>query len=101
MENLNKTELRLEVDKTIQPKKFEPLKISVDVKESFYWKDEADRKKKMEKYTKRLTEDFVKTFNNVAERVGEKDRCIGHVTPVNDNSESSSSVDNDEEWDLS
>lgn len=97
----NKTEIRLEVDKTIQPIKFEPLKISVDIKESFYWKNEADRKKKMEAHTDRMAEDFVKTFNRVAERIGEKNRCIGHITPANENAEISSPVlSNEEQFDF-
>ncbi len=91
MENMNKTTLRLEVDKTIQPKRFEPLKIIVDIQESFYWKDEADREKKMKAHSAKLTEDFINTFDQVVERVGEKDRCIGHVVQVNEASDPVSS----------
>ena len=35
----NKTKLRLEIDKTIQPQQFEPIKVIVDIEETFYWKD--------------------------------------------------------------
>jgi len=79
-ENINKTTLRLEIDKTIQPKQFEPIKIQVSVEEAFYWTDEEDRAKKMESYRGRITEDFVKSFDHVANRIGEGNRCIGIVS---------------------
>lgn len=75
----NKTKLRLEIDKTIQPKQFEPIKIIVDIEETFYWKDKKDRNKKIKEYTDKMTEDFVSTFNHVARTIGEDGRCIGKV----------------------
>ncbi len=79
MSEKNKTKLRLEIDKTIQPQQFEPIKVIVDVEETFYWKDEKDRTKKMKSYTEKMTEDFVSTFDHVAKRIGEENRCIGKV----------------------
>ena len=92
----NKTEIRLEIDKTIQPQQFEPIKIIVDVTESFYWKDEEERKKKMKVLTVRMTEDFVKTFNGVAMTIGEHSRCIGRVVTSGDVPSESVPVDDDE-----
>ncbi len=100
MENLNKTTLRLEIDKTIQPEQFEPIKIIVDVQETFYWKDEKDRDEKMKYRTDKMTEDFVKTFDQVAERIGEKDRCIGRVITSGDVPSSPPVSKDDEEWDF-
>lgn len=79
MPEKNKTKLRLEIDKTIQPKQFEPIKIIVDVEETFYWKDEAEKKKKTQAYIDEVTVNFVKTFNQVLERIGEPNSCIGKV----------------------
>ena len=103
MAELNKTEIRLEIDKTIQPKQFEPIKVIVDIKESFYWKDEVDREKKIESYTSKLTENFVKTFNQAVTRIGEEDRCIGKVitggdVPIQGAVESSVDIDNDDDF---
>lgn len=98
----NKTKLRLEIDKTIQTQQYEPIKIIVDIEETFCWKDEKDREKKMESYTKKITEDFISTFNHVVKKIGEEERCIGKVitsgdTPVKGKEKV---VSSDEEWDL-
>lgn len=100
MENMNKTTLRLEIGKTIQPKQFEPIKIIVDVQESFYWKDDEERIKKMQAHTDRIAKDFVKTFNEVVKTIGEEDRCLGRVITSGDISNVSSDS-KDEEWDFS
>lgn len=84
MSEQNKTKIRIELDKTIQPKQFEPIKIIVDIEESFYWTDEKDRDEKMKTYVKRLVEDFVNTFNYSVKRIGEEDRCIGRVLTSGD-----------------
>lgn len=102
MSDEKKTTLRLEIDKTIQPVQFEPIKIIVDVTETFYWKDEKDRDKKIETYTEKMAEDFVSTFNSVAKRIGEENRCIGRVITGGDvpNTDPNKKevVDNDEEF---
>ena len=84
---LHKTKLRLEMDKTIQPKQYEPIKIIVDIEETFCWKDEEDRTKKMKKYNDMISDDFVKCFNEVVTKLGEKDRCIGRVVVKNNKSD--------------
>jgi hypothetical protein len=106
MANEHKTTIRLEIDKTIQPKQFEPIKVIVDVEESFTWTDEKDRAKKMKSYTDKMAEDFVTIYDRVAKRIGEDGRCIGRVItggdiPVQGKEEVATSVDNDEEWDFS
>jgi len=104
MSDENKTTLRLEIDKTIQPKQFEPIKIIVDVTETFCWKDKKDRDKKIKSHTEKLTEDFVSTFDLVAKRIGEEKRCIGRVITFGDvpshSKKEATSVDKDEEWDF-
>ena len=110
MSNENKTTLRLGIDKTIQPKQYEPIKIQVLVEESFNWESNEDREKKMKIYRERMTDDFIKTFDHVAVKIGEKDRCIGLVNPVNSSEEnqvegkkeilSSDNEENDKEWDF-
>ena len=101
----NKTKIRLEIDKTIQPKRYEPIKIIVDIEETFYWKNDKDRAKKLKFHTEKLTEDFVTTFDHVAESIGEGDRCIGKVIASESNFEKEKikvvSSDKDEEWDFS
>lgn len=106
MSDENKTTIRLEIDKTIQPVQFEPIKIIVDVTETFFWKDKKDRDKKIKSYTEKMAEDFVSTFDLVAKRIGEDKRCIGRIitggdVPDTDKKEVTTSVDADEEWDFS
>ena len=79
MSEENKTTLRVEIDKTIQPKQYEPIKIIVDVEETFYWKDDKDRENKLKLYSEKITQDFISTFNHVVNKIGEKERCIGRV----------------------
>ena len=93
MVNENKTTIRLEVDKTIQPRQFEPIKVIVDVEETFIWKDDVDRVKKMKFHTNKMTEDFVTVFDQVVKRIGEKDRCIGRVVVKNNKSNTDSESD--------
>ena len=100
------TRIRLEIDKTIQLKQYEPIKVIVDVEESFTWSDPKERAKKMKFYTDKITEDFVTVFDQAVKRIGEEGRCIGKVVtagdvPVQGKEEVSTSVDNDEEWDFS
>lgn len=101
MSDENKTTLRLEIDKTIQPIQFEPIKIIVDVTETFYWKDKKDRDKKIKSYTEKMTEDFVSIFDLVAKRIGEEKRCIGRVITGGDvpnTAEKEVAVSDDEEF---
>ena len=102
MANENKTTLRLEIDKTIQPVQFEPIKIIVDITETFCWEDKKDRDKKIKAYTEKLAEDFVSTFDLVAKRIGEEKRCIGKVITGGDvpvqGVVASSVDDNDDEF---
>ena len=80
----NKTILRLEIDKTIQPKQYEPIKIQVSIEETFLWENEEDRTKKMKIYRNRILGDFVTTFNEVVNKIGEGSRCIGRVVTSED-----------------
>jgi hypothetical protein len=98
----NKTTLRLEIDRTIQPKQFESIKVIVDVQESFYWKDEKDRTNKIKAHTEKISEDFVSTFNHVVKRIGEEDRCIGKVITGGDVSieEKKQIISSDDEFDF-
>ena len=84
MSDENKTKLRLEIDKTIQPKQFEPIKVIVDIEETFVWTDKKDRDKKIREYTSKIAGDFVKTFDHVLKRIGEENRCIGKVASSGD-----------------
>jgi hypothetical protein len=79
MSDVNKTKLRLEIDKTIQPKQFEPIKIMVDIEETIVWNDKKERDQKVREYTSKISGDFVNIFNHVLKRIGEEDRCIGQV----------------------
>ena len=106
-EEINKTKIRLEMDKTIQPKQFEPIKIIIDIEESFYWKDEKDRVKKMNKYRNMILEDFVESYNIAVTTIGEDDRCIGRIITKGDipvDGKKTIDVDNkdsdDDEWNL-
>ena len=76
---LHKTVLRMEIDKTIQPKQYEPIKVIVDIEEDFYWEKEKDRDKKMREYRDRILKDFLITFNEAVVAIGEKSRCIGRI----------------------
>jgi len=79
MSDENKTKIRLEIDKTIQPKQFEPIKVIVDIEETFVWKDKKERDKKIREYTSKIAGDFVSVFNHVLKRIGEENKCIGKV----------------------
>ena len=83
-DKLHKTTLRMEIDKTIQPTQFEPIKIIVDIGEDFYWENEEDRTKKMKNYRDRMLKDFVKTFNEAAVAIEEESRCIGRIITSGD-----------------
>jgi len=105
MANEHKTTIRIEIDKTIQPKQYEPIKVIVDVAETFTWNNPEERDKKMEFYTDKIIEDFVIVFDQAVKRIGEEGRCIGKVitagdVPVQGKEEVSTSVDNDEEWEF-
>jgi len=97
MENkIHKTTLRLEIDKTVQPKQFEPIKIQVSVEEDFYWEDEKDRYNKMKELRDRMSDDFVICFNEVMTKIGEKDRCIGTITTNKKNASKNNTVKDEE-----
>jgi hypothetical protein len=95
----HKTKIRIEIDKTIQAKQFEPIKIVTDIEETFYWTDEKDRASKMRKYKNMITSDFIKTFNEVITKLGLKDRCIGRVVTT-DKSKPEPKVEAEDEFDL-
>ena len=84
MSEENKTKFRLEIDKTIQPQQFEPIKIIVDIEETFYWTDKKDRDKKIREYTSKISRDFVNIFDYTLKKIGEEDRCIGKVITSGD-----------------
>ncbi len=84
MSKENRTTLRLGIDRTIQPKQYEPIKIQVSIEEDFIWENEKDRSKKMKTYRDRILEDFVTTFNEVVKKIGEESRCIGRVVTSGD-----------------
>ena len=80
---IKKTTVRLEIDKTIQPKQYEPIKIQVSVEESFCWEEEKEREIKMESCRNKMIEDFVKCFDEACLKIGEENRCIGIISNVN------------------
>lgn len=103
MANENKTKVRLEISKTIQPKQFEPIKVIVDIEETIVWTDSFDRAEKMEICTGKLINDFVTTFDLVVKRIGEENRCIGRVITGGDvpvEAEKKVVSADDEEWDI-
>ena len=96
---IKKTTVRLEIDKTIQPKQYEPIKIQVSVEESFCWENNGERETKMENCRNKMIEDFVKCFDEACLKIGEENRCIGIIANVkNDSSDSPS--DKDDEWEF-
>jgi len=100
----HKTTLRLEIDKTIQPKQYEPIKIQLSIEESLFWKDEKDREEKIKFCSEKITKDFIKAFDHVVAEIGEKDRCIAIVNgsgKVTDKKEQVVSSSPEEEWDFS
>ncbi len=96
---LHKTKLRIEIDKTIQPKQFEPLKIITDIEETFYWRNKEERDNKMKRYREEITKDFINAFDEVVTKLGEKDRCIGRVVVENNKSNTDSESDESDESD--
>lgn len=104
-EPIRKTKIRLEIDKTIQPKQFEPIKIIVDIEESFYWESEDERNDKIRKCRDMILEDFVTSYDEAVTVIGEKERCIGKIitkgdVPVQGKQEVKADNKNseDEEW---
>jgi hypothetical protein len=95
----NRTSVEIAIDKTIQPKQFEPIKIHVSIKEDFVWDNKETRGKKLKNYTDMILDDFIKTINAAMEKIGEKDRCIGHVSSVNNSSKNDDKQEDfDEDW---
>jgi len=84
MSEENKTKFRLEIDKTIQPKQYEPIKIIVDIEETFCWTDKKDRDIKIREYTEKIAGDFVNIFDYAVKKIGEESRCIGNVVTSED-----------------
>jgi len=79
-EKFNNTILKLGIDKTIQPKQYEPIKIQISIEETFSWKNEKDRESQMQVHRDRILDDFAKCFNEACVKIGEKDRCIGTIS---------------------
>jgi hypothetical protein len=79
MEKLNKTKLRIELDKTIQAVQFEPLKVQVSLEEDIVWESVEERQEKIEDHRDRMIQDFIDTFNIAVRAVGENGRCIGRI----------------------
>jgi len=80
MSEENKTKFRLEIDKTIQPVQYEPIKVIVDIEETIVWKDKKDRDKQVRECASKLSTDFVSVFDHVLKKIGEEGRCIGKVS---------------------
>jgi len=83
---LQNTTLKLGIDKTIQPKQYEPIKIQISIEETFSWGNEKERESKMQVYKDRMLNDFIKCFNEACVKIGEKDRCIGIISTIKKNS---------------
>ncbi len=66
------------IRRKIQTAKFEALDIELEVEEQIIWDTEEERIAATAKLSKRLLDDFTKTYNEVVERIG-VDRCIGVV----------------------
>ena len=95
-DNGSKTELIMALDKTIMPKQYEPIKIHVSIKEEFTWDSKENRDLKIKEYRNMILNDFVECFNAALEKIGEKDRCIGHIGPKEDKKNVDKKQDNDE-----
>ncbi len=78
------------IRRKIQTAKFEALDIELEVEEQIIWDTEEERIAATAKLSKRLLDDFTKTYNEVVERTG-VDRCIGVVTVKKDNNKSNGS----------
>ena len=92
---INKTTVKLEIDKGIMPKKYEPLKIGISIEESFCWTTEKERDAGMAKMVNKASDDFVVAFNEVCNKIGENNRCIGVISAAN---ESNTAETEDGEW---
>lgn len=85
-QEIKKTIVKMGMDKTIQPKQFEPIKIQISIEESFCWETETQRESQMDVYRKRILNDFVTCWDEACVKIGEKNRCIGIVSNVNNKS---------------
>ena len=75
------------IRRKIQTAKFEALDIELEVEEQIIWDTEEERIVATAELSKRLLDDFTKTYNEVVERIG-VDRCIGVVNVKKDNDKS-------------
>lgn len=76
---MNKSIIKKGIVRGIQTKKFEQVTITVETEEiEVEWKDLEERRRKTDKITEMLLEDFKKTYNEVVSALG-VDRCIGVV----------------------
>jgi len=93
-QEIKKTIVKMGMDKTIQPKQFEPIKIQISIEESFCWETETQRESQMDVYRKRILNDFVTCWDEVCVKIREENRCIGIVSNVN---KSSNTIESDED----
>lgn len=76
---MNKSTIKKGIVREIQTKKFEQVTITCETQEiEVEWKDLEERRRKTDKITEMLLEDFKKTYNEVVRALG-VDRCIGTV----------------------
>ncbi len=75
----NKSKIRKSIIRKIRTADFEQLDVVIDIEEEIEWENQSQRKKKTEKITKLLIDDFRETYNEVCEEL-KVDRCIGSVS---------------------
>ncbi len=75
----NKSKIRKRIIRKIRKADFEQLDVVIDIEEEIEWENQSQRKKKTEKITKLLIDDFRETYNEICEEL-KVDRCIGSVS---------------------
>ena len=73
---MNKTEIKLSVERTIKTADFEGLRVNSEITEIIEWENEKDRDKKIDRVVDHLKNDFVKSYNIITESIGVK-RSLG------------------------
>ena len=78
----NTTKIRKGITRTIQPKQFESLQISVAYEDTISWDTKAERDKALANATELALADFEDTFDTVCEELGVKDKSakVTHKT---------------------
>jgi len=71
-EQVQKTQIRKRIERTIQTKQYESLHVYVEAEDTIEWTTEEEKKQKSEKLTAELVEDFKTTFTSVTDALGLK-----------------------------